>query len=39
MFKRIKEKFPNISNDIEELNETAYRPTQEEIDNPDKTWK
>lgn len=27
-----------MQNDLEDLNNAGYRPSQEEFDNPEKTW-
>jgi hypothetical protein len=39
MLKRIKERFATTYDDIDKLNEEGYMPTQDEIDNPDKSWE
>ena len=38
MFKRIQQRFPTSFEDIDVLNEEGYVPTQDEIDNPNKSW-
>ena len=39
MFKRIKDRFQNVKNDIDKESLLFYRPSEEEIQNPDKSFK
>lgn len=38
MLKRIQARY-TTQHDLDHLNETGYRPSQDEIDNPNKSWK